>query len=333
MLPALRVHLARGAQLETIVTPPPSHSAVRRTDDNVALGIGLTLFAVLIFALQDAAAKVLVQDYSPFQIAMMRFWAFAMFALVLVGRQGPLKQAFRSRYPVLQVVRAALLVIDIWLFAAALISVPLAELQAIVLIYPLLATLFAIPILGEKVGVFRFAAVSVGFLGALVIVRPGGLPLDVGVLYGALSATAYALYVALTRKVSASDSTATSMLYVGVVGLVMTSGVGVFFWKPLDANSLLTIGFVMVTTIVAHGLMMVALSRAPASMLQPFNYTSLPLNIMLSYLAFGHLMDPIALAGGAIIVGAGLVVMARERQLMRRGRIARAEIEDDGVAH
>jgi drug/metabolite transporter (DMT)-like permease len=302
-------------------------------DDNVALGIGLTLFAVLIFALQDAAAKILVQDYSPFQIAMMRFWAFAACALVLVGRQGPLKQAFRSRYPVLQVVRAALLVIDIWFFAAALISVPLAELQAIVLIYPLLATLFAIPILGEKVGVFRFAAVSVGFLGALVIVRPGGLPLDLGVLYGALSAMAYALYIALTRKVSAADSTATSMLYVGVVGLVMTTGVGIFFWKPLDANSLLTIGFVMVTTIAAHGLMMVALSRAPASALQPFNYTSLPLNIMLSYFVFGHLMDPIALAGGAIIVGAGLVVMARERHLTKRGRIERAEIEDDGVAH
>lgn len=306
---------------------------MRRTDDNVALGIGLTLAAVLIFALQDAVAKLLVQDYSPFQIAMIRFWAFAAFALVLVSRQGPLKQAFRSRYPVLQVVRAALLVIDIWFFAAALISVPLAELQAIVLVYPLLATLFAIPILGEKVGVFRFAAVAVGFLGALVIVRPGGLPLDFGVLYAVLSATAYALYIALTRKVSAGDSTATSMVYVGAVGLVMTTGVGIFFWTPLDPGSLLGIGFLMVTTIAAHGLMMVALSRAPASVLQPFNYTSLPLNIALSYLIFSHLIDPIGLVGGAIIVGAGLVVMARERYLMQRGRIARAEIEDDGVAH
>ncbi len=320
-------------QFESNVTTPVLQPTVRRADDNVALGIGLTLCAVLIFALQDAVAKLLVQDYSPFQITMMRFWAFAAFALVLVSRQGPLKQAFRSRYPGLQVLRAALLVIDIWFFAAALISVPLAELQAIVLVYPLLVTLFAIPILGEKVGVFRFAAVSVGFLGALVIVRPGGLPLDLGVLYAVLSATAYALYMTLTRKVSAADSTATSMVYVGVVGLVMTTGVGIFFWAPLDPGSLLGIGFVMVTTIAAHGLMMVALSRAPASVLQPFNYTSLPLNILLSYLIFSHLIDPIGLVGGAIIVGAGLVVMARERQLMRQGRIARAEVEDDGVAH
>lgn len=233
----------------------------------------------------------------------------------------------------LQVARAALLVIDIWLFAVALITVPLAELQAIVLIYPLLATLFAIPILGEKVGIFRFAAVATGFLGALVIVRPGGLPLDLGVIYGALSATAYAIYMALTRKVSAGDSTATSMVYVGVVGLVMTTGVGIFFWQPPDMVSLAIIGFVMVTTVAAHGLMMVALSRAPASVLQPFNYTSLPLSIILSYVVFGYLMDPIALVGGAIIVGAGLVVMARERFLLRRGRTEQAAMEDDGVAH
>lgn len=318
---------------ENRVTSSSPAAGNRRHDDNVGLGIALTLFAVLIFALQDAAAKLLVQDYSPFQIAMMRFWAFAAFSLVLVARQGPLKQAFRSRYPLLQIVRAALLVIDIWFFAAALVSVPLAELQAIVLIYPLLATLFAIPILGERVGVFRFAAVATGFLGALVIIRPGGLPLDWGVIYGALSAAAYALYMALTRKVSASDSTTTSMVYVGAVGLVMTTGVGIFFWQPMDPSSLLIVGFVMATTVGAHGTMMVALSRAPASALQPFNYTSLPLGIILSYLVFDHVMDPIALVGGAIIVGAGLVVMARERHLLRRGRSEQVAVEDDGVAH
>src|SRR5690606_4906392 len=143
----------------------------------------LTLVAIIIFGVRDALAKTVVQEYSPFQVAMMRYWAFAGFSVLLVMRQAPLRQAFRSSTPVLQVVRAALLVIDIWFFAAALKSVPLAELQAITLIYPLLVTLVAIPILGEKVGVFRFAAVSVGFLGALVIVRPGGLPLDLGVAY------------------------------------------------------------------------------------------------------------------------------------------------------
>lgn len=305
----------------------------RRRADNVALGIGLSLLAIIIFGIQDAISKLLVQDYSPFQIAMMRFWAFAAFSLVLVWRQGPLKQAFRSKHPRLQMLRAVLLVVDIWFFAAALVSVPLAELQAIVLVYPLLTTLAAIPILGEKVGVFRFVAVFVGFCGALVIVRPGGLPLDIGVGFAVASAACYAVYLVLTRKVSASDSTATSMVYVGVGGLVLTSAVGVFFWKPLDLQSLLLILMVTITSVAAHGLMMVAMSRAPASALQPFNYMSLPWGIVLSYTVFGHLIDPVALIGGAVIVGAGLVVMTRERRLAMRGRKTGPVDAEEGPAH
>jgi drug/metabolite transporter (DMT)-like permease len=233
----------------------------------------------------------------------------------------------------LQTLRAVLLVVDIWFFAGALMTVPLAELQAITLVYPLLTTLVAIPILGEKVGLFRFAAVLVGFCGALIIVRPGGLPIDIGVGYAVASAGCYAVYLALTRKVSSSDSTATSMVYVGVGGLVLTSAVGFFFWKPLDMQSLFLILAVAITSVAAHGLMMVALSRAPASALQPFNYMSLPWGIVLSYTVFAHLIDPVSLIGGAVIVGAGLVVMARERRLATRGRKTEPVEAEEGTAH
>jgi drug/metabolite transporter (DMT)-like permease len=305
----------------------------RRKADNIGLGIGLTVLAILIFGIQDALSKHLVQTYSPFQLAMMRFWAFAVFSLILVSRQAPLREAFKSRWPVLQILRAILLVTDIWLFAAALKTVPLAELQAVTLIYPLVVTLVAIPILGEKVGIFRFSAVVVGFLGAMIIVRPGGLPLDLGVLYAVLSASMYAVYIALTRKVSSTDSTATSMVYVGVVGLVMTTGVGVFFWQPMDLPSLGIMALVMITSTSAHGLMMVALSRAPASVIQPFNYVSLPWGIFLSYAFFGHLIDTISLMGAAVIVGAGLVVMARERRLATRGRAAPPQPAEESPPH
>jgi drug/metabolite transporter (DMT)-like permease len=207
-----------------------------------------------------------------------------------------------------------LLMADIWCFAVAIRTVPLAELQAITLIYPLMVTLIAIPLLGEKVGPFRMGAVIVGFLGALVIVRPGGLPIDTGVLFAIASASAYAIYIVLTRMVSRRDSTATSMVYVGLVGLVLSAGVGVFQWKPMDLRGSIMMATVMVTMCTSHGLMMRALSLAPASVLQPFNYLSLPWGITLSFVVFGHLIDPISLAGAAVIAGAGLVVMARERR-------------------
>lgn len=290
-----------------------SSTAADIRTDNIGRAIVLTLITIGVFGVQDAVSKILVQTYSPFQITMMRYWGFAAFSLLLVMRQAPLRQAFSSRVPMLQVLRGMLLMADIWFFGLALRTVPLGELQAITVVYPLLVTLFAIPILGEKVGVFRFVAVGVGFAGALVIVRPGGLPLDWGVGFALASATFYAIYIVITRKVSQFDSAATSMTYTATVGLVLSAAVGVFFWQPMGWGDFLLVVVIMVTTCAGHGVMVYALSMAPASVVQPFNYFSLPWAILLSAVVFGHWIDPISLLGAAIIAGAGLVVMARER--------------------
>jgi drug/metabolite transporter (DMT)-like permease len=301
------------------MTPPQTHV---RTD-NVGRAIALTLITIAVFGIQDAMSKVLLHTYSPFQITMMRYWGFALFSLVLVARQAPLRQAFRSSVPVWQVVRGALLIIEIWCFATALQGVPLGELQAISLIYPLLVTLFAIPILGEKVGVFRFVAVAVGFAGAMIIVRPGGLPLDWGVFFAVLSSTLYAIYIVITRKVSQRDTAATSMAYTGVVGLVLSSAVGVFYWQPMGWLDVTMVLAIVCTTCLGHGLMVFALSMAPASTVQPFNYFTLPWAIFLGAVLFGEWIDLVSLLGAAVIVGAGLVVMARER--MKRVEVSAAE--------
>ena len=289
-------------------------------NDNVGRAIILTIFTVAVFGIQDVVSKTLVQTYSPFQVTMMRYWGFALFAFFLVLRQAPLKQALQSRVPAWQVLRGSLLIIEIWFFAMALQSVPLGELQAISLVYPLLVTLFAIPLLGEKVGVFRFVAVAVGFAGALVIVRPGGLPMGWGVLAALISATLYSLYIVITRKVSQFDSAATSMAYTGLMGLLLSTAVGVFHWQPMAWSDFALVVTIMVTSCLGHGLMVFALSMAPASTVQPFNYFSLPWAIFLSALVFGHWIDGISLIGAVIIVAAGLVVMARER--MRKVRTA-----------
>lgn len=309
------------------------HAGNPARQDNVGRGIAYALIVVLVFGVQDAVAKILVQTYSPFQITMLRFWAFAAFSLVLVARQAPLREALRTRHPWLQVARGVLLLIDIWFFSLAVRTVPLAELQAISLIYPLVVTLAAIPLLGEKVGIFRFSAVVVGFLGAMVIVRPGGLPLDWGVAFAVISAVAYAIYICLTRLVSRHDSTATSMVYVGLIGLVLSTAAGVWAWKPMDLQGVLLTMVVMVTSCTAHGLMMAALRVAPASVLQPFSYTALPWAITLGFVVFGHLIDPISLIGAVIIVGAGLAVMWRERQKASRARAAATPAEEATPQH
>ncbi len=290
--------------------------------DAVSIGIGLTILSVLIFGLQDAASKVLVQTWSPFQITMMRFWAFGLFSLIMVTRQAPLRQAFRSEMPGWQLLRGAVLTFEIWFFAMAVRSVPLGELHSIILLYPLLVTLLAIPVLGERVGPWRIGAVLTGFIGALVILRPGGLPLTGDVGFALAAAGSNALYLVLTRKVAQADTTSTSMVYAGVTGMVLMTLVGVWFWAPMDGAGLLLLSFVIVTTIAAHMLMMIALKLAQASILQPFNYLMLPWAAFLSMVIFGHVIDAISLVGAMIIVGSGLIVWVRERRARRTAKPA-----------
>lgn len=282
--------------------------------DNLGRAIALTLTTITVFGVQDAVSKLLVQAHSPLQITMMRYWGFAAFALFMVMRQAPLREAFRSKVPKRQILRGVLLMADIWCFAIALQTVALGELQAIVIVYPLLVTVFAIPILGEKVGIFRFAAVGAGLLGALIILRPGGVAFDWGAGFALASAAFYALYIVLTRQVAGSDSAATSLVYGALVGLVLSTGVGIFFWQPMPWSDFALVAVTMITTCIGHGLMVYALTMAPASVLQPFNYFSLPWAIVLSAAVFGQWIDPISLVGAAVIVAAGLVVMARERR-------------------
>jgi drug/metabolite transporter (DMT)-like permease len=98
-----------------------------------------------------------------------------------------------------------------------------------------------------------------------------------------------------------------------MVGLVLGTATGVFFWQPLDLRAALLVGYIMLTGVAAHAMMILALSMTPASVLQPFNYTSLPWSILLSIVIFHEAIDAISLLGATVIVGAGLVVMARER--------------------
>ncbi|HWJ87141.1 MAG TPA: DMT family transporter [Pelagibacterium sp.] len=290
-------------------------SSANQPTANVPKGILFLLLATLIFGVQDAVAKILVTEYSPLQIVMIRYWAFFVMAVWLVMRNSSLKRAFVSRAVGWQIARGVLLVVDIWLFAEALRTVPLGDIGAINMIYPLLVTVFAIPLLGERVGVFRMTAVLAGFLGAMLIIRPGFITVETGVIFAVLSATCYALYLVLTRKVSQIDSTTTSLFYVGAVGLVLTSAVGVFFWQPIVGMDVWLMVVLCFTTCSGHGLIMLSLRYAPASVLQPFNYFSLPWAITLGFVVFGTMIDGFALAGAGVIVVAGLVVMWRERRL------------------
>lgn len=295
------------------ITPPDA-------GNNISKGIALTLISIMIFAVQDVAVKMLVTDYPPTQVVMIRFWGVAVFTLVWVMREGPIRNAFRTKKPFLQISRGVLLVLDIWCFSAALQFMPLSDLQAIFMLFPIVTTLFAVPLLGEKVGIFRWSAIGVGFLGAMIIIRPGFQEVNIGVWFQLGAVTTFALYTVLTRLVSRHDSTTTSVVYMAAVGVVLSTAVGIFNMVPMTLNGWLLMGLVIVTANVAHTLFTMAYREAPASALQPFNFLILPAAIIMTVIFFGHWIDMISLFGATLTVGAGLFVWWRERQKEREAK-------------
>ncbi|MDD9857350.1 MAG: DMT family transporter [Gammaproteobacteria bacterium] len=280
----------------------------------------LLVTATLFFASQDALTKHLVQTLPVPQIVTVRYFFFALFALGYVYRQPGVKVAFAARRPGLQVFRALLIAGEITVFAYAIRFLGLAEIHAIMACFPLLATALSVPILGESVGWRRWLAVFVGFIGTLIILRPGSAVFQPAMAIALTSALMFALYNVLTRKVAGDDSFATSLLYVGVVGFLGAAVFAPFHWRPVNPAEAAWLLLISCTSIIGHLLLIKALALAPAVILQPFHYFMLVWATVIAFLVYGEVLSPATLSGAAIVVGSGVFIAWREYRLMRGAR-------------
>jgi len=280
-------------------------------NDNPARGITLMLAATMLFACMDALSKHLAGHYSVPQILLIRFILFTLFALA-IARPRSIRQAFRSHHPVLQLLRSVVITVEVGVFVLAFRHLPLADAHAIAGVAPLLVTALAVPFLGEKVGPRRWAAVGVGFIGLLVILRPGLTVMDPAAFIPLFGAFLWALYQILVRRVSADDAS-TSILYMAVVGLVTMSVIAPFFWKWPDLTGWIFLLMLGVIGSIGHYLLIVAFQMAPASTLQPFHYSLLVWATIVGYLVFNDFPDIWTISGGGLIVLSGIYTFYRER--------------------
>ena len=280
-------------------------------------GIAIVLLGVLMFACVDTLNKVLGQSHSIAQILWVRFLIFVPIALVLsYRRHGGLRWGgltWRSQRPLLQAARAALLVIEMGFFVAALKYLPLADVQAIAASAPLMVVALSVPFLGEKVGWRRWSAVTVGFTGVLIIVRPGFESMSTGTILTLIGTAMWAAYQILLRIVGRYDPAPTTALWTAVIGLAMTSMVVPFHWTPPSPLGWFLLLLIGILGAAGHTVFMKAFTLAPASALQPFTYTQLVLVTFLGWLVFGDLPDGWTVAGASLIVAAGLYSIYRAR--------------------
>ncbi len=276
-------------------------------------GIALMCGAVACFALLDTTAKFLNLHMDTLQVVWARYTGAFLFPFI-VSNPWTRPGLMVSGQPKLQLFRSVLLLTSTICNFMALRYLQLDELVAIQFSTPFFVAALSGPILGEWVRWRRWAAIGVGFLGVIVVTRPGGGGLHWAVFLALGAALSYAAYSIITRILSRTDSNETTLFYSNIVGAVAMLPVVPFVWvTPSDP---LIIALMVVTGAIGslgHYFLIAGHRLAPASVLTPFIYTEIVWMIALGFLVFHDVPNRWTLAGSAIVVASGLYLLHRER--------------------
>jgi drug/metabolite transporter (DMT)-like permease len=284
--------------------------------NDTRLGIVLMTVTALIFAAQDGLSRHLAGEYNVLMVVMVRYWFFAAFVIVMARRMsGSLRAAATTAQPLVQALRGVLLAAEICVMVLAFTLLGLVESHAVFAAYPLLVAMLSGPVLGERVGWRRWTAIAVGFLGVLVILRPGVAVFTPAAAVPLLSAFLFALYGLLTRYVARKDSAATSFFWTGTVGCVFMTVVGIWFWEPMTARDWALMATLCVTGVAGHYTLIKTYEVAEASTVQPFAYFQLVFATAIGITVFGEALETHVLVGALIVVAAGVFTLLRSRKV------------------
>lgn len=311
------------------VDPATAASSTRTpatASPNLMAGVGFMLVFAAIAPLLDMFAKLAAPEATAAQTAFARFALQTAFLAPVLALRGRLRLPDRAEWAI-HAARGAMLAAATTCFFTAIAVMPLADALAIVFVSPLILTLLAGPMLGESVGWRRRLACAAGLGGALLVAQPGFS--EVGWVVTAPLGTAvfFALYLALTRRHGARSDPVTMQFWSGLVGalamaatlaLGFATGSETFATRPFGVETGLFLVGMGACATVAHLAIAAAFQRAPAGVLAPLQYLEIVTAVTVGWLVFGDLPGATTWAGVAVIVGAGLVVVHRERAAARR---------------
>ena len=267
---------------------------------------------MFLFSGVDTMAKFLTDTLHPVQIVWWRQSGLLIGVLVLIALRG--RSVLRSSHPRLQIGRGVLAACSATLFIVGVSFVPLADAVAITFVAPFMVTVMGALILREPVGLRRWIAVSVGFLGALIVIRPG-----MGVIHPAagllvIAAGAFALRQVLSRVLAGDDKASTTVAYTALVSWTLLTIPLPFFWQtPGTGREIGLLIAMAVAAALAETLVIMALDAAQAVVVAPVQYSLLIWGTLYGFFVFGQLPDGWTWLGALIIVGSGIYTLNRER--------------------
>lgn len=285
---------------------------------NPVLGIVSMGLGFFVFALGDVQAKLLTDHFGSIQIVWFRQLGLCLGVLVLILARGP--GLLRSTQPKLQIARGLAAIGSSIFFISALRHVPLADAVAVSFVAPFMVTVMGAIFLREPVGLRRWSAVAIGFVGVMIVIRPGMGVFHPAILMVLVAASFFALRQILSRWLSGGDSVLTTIAYTSLTMTGVTSIGLPFAWTTPDTGTLwLLILGMTICAGVGEILVIRALSLAQTVVLAPLHYTLLIWGVLYGYVIFADLPDQWTLIGCVIIMASGLYTLHREHRAARQG--------------
>ena len=272
------------------------------------VGILFAVAAYFSFSILDAFQKTAVINHSIFQLLFIKY----IFTLLLSCSEAKRKKNYKfwqSNNVKLQVLRSFFSIIESGCFVLAFRYLSLADVHSVGSLTPVIIVALSALILKENVSPKTWIAIFVGFLGVLIILRPGLSIFDVKSLLPLMAAFFLGLYQVVTRKVSENDSTETSLFYTSLIGFIVMSILAFVYWQPLTLNSYFLFTGIGIFFSMGIYFQIIALSKARASIIQPFHYTLICWAIILGYLVYDDLPDIPTIVGAIIIAASGIYVL------------------------
>ena len=273
--------------------------------------ITFNLLAWIMLPIMDGFAKYLSADLPVLQITWARYFftvAFT-FPIMLFFYRNQLKWTDK---PKLQIIRGLILLIANICFFYSISVISLAKALTLAFVAPLIVTAFSPMFLGEKVGFRRWSAVVIGFVGSLVVIRPGFVEINLASLAALGTGIMYGFYLIITRKLSTSDNPLLTLLLTGIVGAVIITCVMPFVWVKPTLNQWSMMAAIGVFACIGHLFLILSLKYADASKLAPFSYFEIITNIIIGYYFFSDFPDNWTFLGLFIIVLSGIYISRRE---------------------
>lgn len=286
---------------------------------------------VACLCVNDAFAKTLTQSYSPLQILFLRNVIALPFAVLLALRMGG-RDALRTYRPQAHLLRGVLWIGATICFFTSLKYLELAEATALIFVAPLFITALSALLLREHVGWRRWIAVVTGFVGVIIVVRPGGEAFQAISLMPVATAFVYALLMISARWVDPRESVWTLLLYLTGTSALLSSLVVAFVWNPIQSGHIVLFVGVAVFGTVGMTLMTQAFRFAPAAVVAPMDYTALIWATALGWLIWNEIPDAVTYLGAAVIIASGIYIVLRERRVSRQKAVTDAARKGAGAA-